>query len=72
MHYLEWIPYNRLKDIQKIGEGGYGVVEKATWLDGRRWLYNPWSRRYLRVGPHLVALKKLDSNIIEDFLNEVV
>ena len=31
---IELIPFNRLSDVEKIGEGGFGSVYKATWLDG--------------------------------------
>ncbi|RIB30313.1 hypothetical protein C2G38_342747 [Gigaspora rosea] len=33
---IEWIPFNRLNNLQKIGEGGFGSVFSATWLDGKR------------------------------------
>ncbi|RIB28808.1 kinase-like domain-containing protein [Gigaspora rosea] len=33
---IEWIPYDRLDNVQKIGEGGFGTVFSATWLDGKR------------------------------------
>ena len=32
---LEWIPYDRLKDIKPIGEGGFANIFSATWLDGK-------------------------------------
>src|SRR5581483_5426505 len=34
--FLEWIPYNRLANFKKIGEGGFVVVYSAKWLDGNR------------------------------------
>jgi len=30
---MRWIPYERFKDIQQIGKGGFAIVYKATWLD---------------------------------------
>ncbi|RIB30726.1 hypothetical protein C2G38_1423123 [Gigaspora rosea] len=33
---IEWIPFNRLSEVKKIGKGGFGLVYKATWLDGIR------------------------------------
>ncbi|KAF0458830.1 kinase-like domain-containing protein [Gigaspora margarita] len=33
---IEWIPFDRLNIIQKIGKGGFGSVYSATWLDGIR------------------------------------
>ncbi|RIB00599.1 kinase-like domain-containing protein, partial [Gigaspora rosea] len=35
-HMIEWIPFDRLNNIKKIGEGGFGSVFSATWLDGIR------------------------------------
>ncbi|RIB05210.1 kinase-like domain-containing protein [Gigaspora rosea] len=38
-HYedmIEWIPFDRLKDLEKIGQGGFGSVFSAVWLDGIR------------------------------------
>uniref|UniRef100_U9SLV4 Protein kinase domain-containing protein n=1 Tax=Rhizophagus irregularis (strain DAOM 181602 / DAOM 197198 / MUCL 43194) TaxID=747089 RepID=U9SLV4_RHIID len=31
---MEWIEYSNFVDIEKIGEGAYGVVYVATWQDG--------------------------------------
>jgi hypothetical protein len=33
--FLEWIPFENFRDINKIGEGGFGVVYRATWIQGR-------------------------------------
>src|SRR5271170_1823061 len=36
---LEWIPYNRLTNIEYLAEGGFSTVYKAIRLDGdiRNW-----------------------------------
>ncbi|GBC24836.2 kinase-like domain-containing protein [Rhizophagus irregularis DAOM 181602=DAOM 197198] len=31
---LEWIPYNKLYDIEYIAKGGFGKVYRAKWIDG--------------------------------------
>ncbi|UZO05574.1 uncharacterized protein OCT59_025918 [Rhizophagus irregularis] len=56
---IEWIPYSQLKDLRKIGEGGFSTIYKATWSDGIR--------------NTDVALKKLFSSqkIDKNFLNEL-
>ncbi|RHZ79998.1 hypothetical protein Glove_139g313 [Diversispora epigaea] len=41
-HYLdviEWIPYDRFKDVKQIGKGGFGTIHYARWIDGyiREW-----------------------------------
>ncbi|RIB04975.1 kinase-like domain-containing protein, partial [Gigaspora rosea] len=33
---IEWIPFDRLTGVKKIGKGGFGSVYSATWLDGIR------------------------------------
>ncbi|RHZ79771.1 hypothetical protein Glove_141g60 [Diversispora epigaea] len=70
---IEWIPYDRFKDIEEIAKGGFGTICKAKWIDGpiEEWdLENePWTR----YGQLDVALKKFDNsfaNLNEDFLNE--
>src|SRR6266496_3459281 len=31
---IKWIPYNRLRNIQYLAQGGFSVVYKAIWFDG--------------------------------------
>ena len=30
----EWIPYNKLRNIQYLSRGGFSTIYKAIWLDG--------------------------------------
>ena len=45
---LEWIPYNRLRNIQFLAQGGFSTVYKALWLDCwiHKWDYEKqdWER----------------------------
>ncbi len=70
--FLEWIPYNKFKDIEFLDKGGFSTVYKATWLDGpiEQWPYD--ERKWIRK-KRIVALKSLNdsSNLSEEFLNEV-
>ncbi|RHZ80735.1 hypothetical protein Glove_132g285 [Diversispora epigaea] len=37
-HYnkvIEWIPYDRFKDVKQIGKGGFGTIHYARWIDGQ-------------------------------------
>ncbi|RHZ88843.1 hypothetical protein Glove_21g76 [Diversispora epigaea] len=36
---IEWIPYNKFKNIKEIAKGGFGSVYYAKWIDGyiERW-----------------------------------
>src|ERR1051325_5818033 len=82
---LEWIPYDRLTNIEYLAKGGFSTVYKAIWLDGRieKWDHdkNEWirhKREYYddngsKIEGNEVAIKNLDnsSNINDEFLNEV-
>uniref|UniRef100_U9TVW4 Protein kinase domain-containing protein n=2 Tax=Rhizophagus irregularis TaxID=588596 RepID=U9TVW4_RHIID len=47
---LEWIPYNRLKNIVFLAQGGFSKIYKAIWLDGLidKWDYEKqeWEREF--------------------------
>ena len=68
-NHLQWIPYNDLTNIEKMGEGGFATISKATWLNGCKYVYE--NKRTSNDIP--VALKKLHNsqNISDEFLNEV-
>src|SRR5947209_5296862 len=55
--YLQWIPYDELKDIEKIGESGFSTIYKATWLNGEKYVDYVEDKRTSR--DRIVALKKL-------------
>ncbi|RHZ87633.1 hypothetical protein Glove_33g52 [Diversispora epigaea] len=68
---LEWISYDRFKDVKLIGKGGFGTIHYAKWIDGyiEKWdIKNQQWKRY-EVG---VALKKFDNLVnFNDVLNEM-
>src|SRR5436189_4996805 len=33
--FLEWVKFDRFKDVKQIGEGGFAKVYSATWIGGR-------------------------------------
>ncbi|RHZ75583.1 hypothetical protein Glove_212g209 [Diversispora epigaea] len=73
---IEWIPYDRFKDVKQIGKGGFGTIHYARWIDGEidKWdIENQQWKRYHRdeeVGE--VALKKFDNFVnFNDVLNEM-
>ena len=70
---LEWIPYNRLKNIEYVDKGGFSTIYKAIWLDGpiRYWFKE--ENEWIRFNEKTVILKNFDksSNLNEEFLNEV-
>ncbi|RHZ86455.1 hypothetical protein Glove_50g39 [Diversispora epigaea] len=70
---IEWIPYDRFKDVKQIGKGGFGTIHYARWIDGRikKWdIKNQHWERYYEKGE--VALKKFDNFVnFNDVLNEM-
>ncbi|KAG9289555.1 hypothetical protein G9A89_002328 [Geosiphon pyriformis] len=34
LNYYSWIPWDRLSNINKIAKGGFGIIYKATLIDG--------------------------------------
>ncbi|RHZ77528.1 hypothetical protein Glove_177g18 [Diversispora epigaea] len=32
---IEWIPYDRFKDVKQIGKGEFGTIHYAMWIDGK-------------------------------------
>ena len=71
---MEFVPYDRFKDIEFIAEGGFSKVYKATWIDGP--ISNKWNeadQKYKCRGKQIVVLKELDNseNINSKELNEV-
>ena len=73
---VEWIPYNKLRNIKYLTEGGCSKIYKADWIDGR---YDEWDskRRHLtrkfESGAQYVILKKLENveNANRDWFEEV-
>ncbi|RHZ56979.1 hypothetical protein Glove_395g18 [Diversispora epigaea] len=76
---IEWIPYDRFKDVKQIGRGGFGTIHHARWIGGRikGWdIENQQWKRYCIRGEEEqdVALKTFDNlnlNNLNDVLNEM-
>ncbi|RIB25549.1 kinase-like domain-containing protein [Gigaspora rosea] len=66
----EWIPFDRLNNIKKIGQGGFSSVYSATWLDGIR--KHDDNNVRIRESFSTVALKTLSDSKknSHDFLKE--
>ncbi|CAG8614091.1 2451_t:CDS:2 [Acaulospora colombiana] len=72
-NYLEWIPYDRFKDLTYIGSGGFGSVYHALWLDGPCEKWDQEKLQYVRCGQWKVALKSFNNsmNVDFEFFNEL-
>ena len=70
LYYIEWIPYDDLKDIREIGKGGFATVYQGRWSNGPKFIRSN-KRYHFKDGN--VALKKLENsqNIFDEFLKEV-
>src|SRR5438034_7466097 len=73
--FLEWVPFDRIEDINQIGVGGFAKVYSATWIDGTAYYdkQNDGSYKKRESEPKKVALKRLNGsqNMSAEFLNEV-
>ena len=69
---IEWIPFDRLVDIEDPVKGDFGTVCKAKWLDGRIISFHQTTLSWHREGEQVVYLKSFDeaNNVIE-FMQEV-
>ena len=67
---MEYVPYDKFKDVEFIAEGGFSKIYKSTWIDGPT-VWNVWNKRH--SGEMTVALKELNNskNITSKGLNEV-
>ncbi|RIA92274.1 kinase-like domain-containing protein [Glomus cerebriforme] len=67
---MEWIPYSQIMNLEKLAEGGFGIIYKAIWLEGGiHGISSSWSRRKNEI----IAAKRLKSSqkISKEFLNEL-
>ncbi|RHZ74170.1 hypothetical protein Glove_227g140 [Diversispora epigaea] len=66
---IEWIPFDRFKDVKQIGKGGFGTIHYARWIDGE--IENQQWKRDRKYSEE-VALKKFDNFVnFNDVLNEM-
>jgi hypothetical protein len=68
---LEWIEYDKFKDVEYLTKGGFGTTSKAIWKEG----YCIWdnNNQQIKRGETKVALKCLHNSqgITTEFLKEV-
>ncbi|RHZ85119.1 hypothetical protein Glove_71g59 [Diversispora epigaea] len=69
---IEWIPYDRFKDVKQIGKGGFGTIHYARWIDGYIGGRDIENQQWERYDNLEVALKKFDNFVnFNDVLNEM-
>ncbi|RHZ89783.1 hypothetical protein Glove_10g18 [Diversispora epigaea] len=69
---IEWIPYDRFKDVKQIGKGGFGTIHYARWIYGEIKEWDIENQQWKRYDNRKVALKKFDNFVnFNDVLNEM-
>ncbi|RHZ87180.1 hypothetical protein Glove_40g87 [Diversispora epigaea] len=70
---IEWIPYDRFKDVKQIGKGGFGTIHYSRWIDGYIGKWNIKNQQWKRYEVNReVALKKFNNFVnLNDVLNEM-
>ncbi|CAB4430487.1 unnamed protein product [Rhizophagus irregularis] len=73
--FLEWVPFDKFKDVKQIGIGGFAKVFSATWIDGNADYYKQDDGSWKKKEPDTinVALKRLNGsqNMSTEYLNEL-
>ncbi|RHZ85800.1 hypothetical protein Glove_60g67 [Diversispora epigaea] len=70
---IEWIPFDKFKEVKQIGRGGFGTIHYARWIDERIRKWDIENQRWERYRKEVeVALKKFDYFVnFNDVLNEM-
>ena len=70
---LEWIPYNKLKNIEYFVKGRFTTIYKAIWSDGPIKEWSNIKRKWTRENEIKVAIKHISSlsSLNEEILNKV-
>ncbi|RGB39021.1 hypothetical protein C1646_754999 [Rhizophagus diaphanus] len=67
--YLEWVSFDRSKNIKQVGEDGFAKVYSATWVDGITKYTKQDDGNWIKCEPKSikVALKRLMNHRIRAF-----
>jgi hypothetical protein len=68
---IEWIPFDKFKDVTYIAKGGFGTVSKAIWIDGCIFSWDDNNKNWARTGEMGVCLKSFHIFEYNNFLQEV-
>ncbi|GBB86719.1 hypothetical protein RclHR1_01310015 [Rhizophagus clarus] len=65
---LEWIPYDRLRNIKFLAQGGFSTVYEAIWLDGniQCWDYEKqdWKRNTYKLEQNIKSTNYSQTNVV--------
>ncbi|CAG8536520.1 14116_t:CDS:2, partial [Ambispora leptoticha] len=67
---IEWISFDRFREVTYIAQGGFGKVYSAIWIDGPIAYWDKERGEWLRRPQYKVALKVSKNKEDGDFLHE--
>src|SRR6266542_6880715 len=67
---MEWIPYNRLRNIQYLASGGFSTIYKAIWLDGPIQKWSNVNKQWKRYSTSLEIYGNAKNENIKSPLNK--
>ena len=59
---IEWIPFNKLRNIEYLTKGGCSEIYTADWIDGRYFEWDSKEQQLNRFGMQKVAIKILEND----------
>ncbi|RHZ87579.1 hypothetical protein Glove_33g129 [Diversispora epigaea] len=69
---IEWIPYDRFKDVKQIGKGGFGTIHYARWIDGFIEKWDIKNRQWKRWDPethsYMMVLQYAEDGNLREYL----
>jgi hypothetical protein len=70
---VEWIPYDKLQNIEYLTKGGFSEIYTAIWIDGKYEEWDSKEQQLIRFGKQKVVLKKLENveNANQNWFEEV-
>ena len=70
---IEWIPYDKLQNIEYLTEGGCSKIYTAEWISGCYFEWNSKEQQLIRSGDGNIVLKRLENveNANKHWLEEV-
>ncbi|KAG9296758.1 hypothetical protein G9A89_001390 [Geosiphon pyriformis] len=71
--FLQFIPFEKFREIKPIGEGGFATIYSAKCFDGQKIIWDPLHDLWSTWDETLIVLKlhRNSGRIIDDFLREM-
>ncbi|RIB05238.1 kinase-like domain-containing protein [Gigaspora rosea] len=69
---FEWVPFENLRDIKFLAEGGFGKIHTVEWINGQISNWDHITQQFQRYGTHKYILKSLKNSNLpsEEFFRE--